>query len=70
MTYFDDGLFKIRVFGKGNETIFRADEQKDLEFNSLLGIDDSTEAIDNFPDPMCCCCFISDTIIFVNIFHN
>lgn len=36
----------------------------------MLKIDESTEPIDNFPDPMICCCFISDDVIFVSLFHN
>jgi hypothetical protein len=26
--------------------------------------------IDNFPDPFITCCFVSDDLIFVNLFHS
>ena len=74
MTYYDNGIFKIRTFDKGHEAILSEDmdeeEQDECTFNDLLMIDDSTEAIDNFPHPMSCCCFVSDNVIFVSLFHN
>ena len=74
VTYYDDGQFKIRTFGKGNDAVLSEDmeeEQKnECMFNKLLDIDKSTEAIDNFPHPMSCCCFIDDNTIFVSLFHN
>lgn len=77
VTYFDDGLFKIRTFEKPKDACmlhteeeFDSDDEVDQNFNDLLDIDKSTEAIDNFPHPMCFCCFITDDIIFVFLFHN
>jgi hypothetical protein len=26
--------------------------------------------INNFPDPFITCCFVTDDLIFVNLFHN
>jgi hypothetical protein len=36
----------------------------------MLGIDAWTMAVTNFPDPFITCCFISDDVIFINLYHN
>ena len=67
--YNDDGVFMLRVFGRDTRT---PQEIKDSTFNlnDLLGIDDWTMAVSNFPDPFINCCFINDEMLFINLFHN
>jgi hypothetical protein len=35
-----------------------------------LGIDDWTMAVEGFPDPFIVSCFISNTLLFVALYHN
>lgn len=65
----DDGVFKLRTFGRKTRT---PEEIKDSEvnLNDLIGIDDKTMAVSNFPDPFITCCFVSDNILFINLFYN
>lgn len=34
------------------------------------GMNNFTMPINNFPDPYITCCFCTDDVIFVNLFHN
>jgi hypothetical protein len=67
--YLNDGKFKLRTFEKSQRT---EDEitNNELDINGLLDIDDWTMAIDGFSDPYIVCCFISDTLLFVALYHN
>ena len=69
VSYLDDGKFKLRTFSSKQRTSeeIAADE---LDINQELGIDNHTMPINHFPDPFINCCFISDDLIFVNLFHN
>lgn len=72
--YLDDGRFYIRFFTINEEEgLVRSEEEikeNELDINSALGLNDHTMPIDNFPDPFINCCFVEDTLIFVNLFHN
>ena len=69
LTYFDDGVFYLRVFGKKERTEQEVKEN-DVELNSLLGLDNYTMCNADFPDPYVTCCFVTDTRIFVALFYN
>ena len=69
ITYFDDGKWRLRVFGKES----RSEEEiarDELDINELIGLDDWTMAIEIFPEPYIACTFIDDDRIFVNLFYN
>lgn len=36
----------------------------------MLGMDDFTMCNQDFPDPYVTCCFVTKTLLFVNLFHN
>jgi hypothetical protein len=65
----DDGVFKLRTFGRDTRS---EEEIKDSEINlnELIGIDDKTMAVSNFPDPFITCCFVNETTLFINLFYN
>ena len=65
----DDGVFKIRTFGEKTRSIEEI-EMEELNINEAIGINDYTMPITNFPDPYITCVFVTDEIIFVNLFHN
>jgi hypothetical protein len=67
--YNDDGVFKLRVFDRENRNAKQIADT-DFNFNDLLGIDNWTMAINNFPDPFITCCFVTDEMLFVNLFHS
>ena len=70
ITYLDDGIFKLRTFG---ETTRTEDQIHMDEFNineALGGMNNHTMPINNFPDPFISCCFVTDELIYVNLFHN
>lgn len=69
VAYLDDGLFKVRTFGEVTRSTEEI-EREELNINEALGINDFTMPINNFPDPFITCCFVTDDIIFVNLFHN
>jgi len=45
-------------------------KSNELDVNGLLGIDNWTMAIQGFADPFINCAFISDSLLFVALFHN
>jgi hypothetical protein len=59
----------MRYFGKEarSEELIKENE---LDINGLLWIDDWTLAIEGFPNPFIVCCFISNNLIFVALYHN
>jgi hypothetical protein len=44
--------------------------ESEIDFNKMLEINDYSMAIDDFYDPFISCCFISDNLVFVNLFHT
>ena len=67
--FIDDGHFKLRTFGSENRTDEEI-EANELDINTKLGLNNHTMPIDNFPDPFIICCFINETLIFVNLYHS
>jgi hypothetical protein len=67
--YLDNGVFKLRTFGKIQRT---EDEilENELNINLALGINDHTMPIDNFNEPYSNCTFINNDLIFIALFHN
>lgn len=70
--YINDGVFMLRHFGQESVTLKQEEEvgSSELNINDLLGIDNWTIPSEGFNDPFITCCFISDDLIFVNLFHN
>ena len=67
--YIDDGHFKMRVFGKEQRSPDEA-LRKELDINKELHIDNYTIPIGNFAEPFITCTFITDGLLFVNLFHT
>lgn len=70
IVYMDDGVFKIRTFCSKQRT---EEEiiQNEVNLNELLGLNNFTMPIQNFPDPFITCCFTKDdNLLFINLFHN
>jgi len=65
----DDGVFKLRTFGKDTRNPEEI-KQSEVDLNELIGIDDKTMAVSNFPDPFITCCFVDDNTLFINLFYN
>ena len=66
LPYYDSGNFKIRVFeNEATRSII-----DDLDVNEVLELDQFTIANALIPDPLITCCFLSDNLIFVNLFYN
>ena len=62
-------MFYLRTFGK--ETRNEVDiEANEININELLNLNNHTMCILTFPDPFITCCFITDDLMFVNLFHN
>jgi hypothetical protein len=55
----------LRTFGKEKE-----DKVTETNLNDLLGIDDWTMAVSEFPDPFITCCFTSSSVLFINLFYS
>ena len=69
VVFIDDGVFKLRTFGKEIRDFSEID-QTEINFNQKLRLDNNTMPIDEFYDPFITCCFITDNLIFVNLFYN
>ena len=65
----DDGHFYIRKFDKRQRTVEEIAEEE-FDVNAALELDNFTMPIDNFPDPFITCCFVTDDILFVNLYHS
>ena len=65
----DDGVFKLRSFGRVTRTPEEI-EASEVNFNQLLNLDDWTMCLAGSPDPFIICCFVTDEIIFVNLYHS
>lgn len=69
IVYNDDGKFYMRSFGKESRT----EEQiraSLLDINKLLKINNYTMCHNSFPDPYTNCTFISETRLYISVFHN
>ena len=69
VVFIDDGIFKLRTFGKETRDFSEID-LTEINFNQKLRLDNFTMPIDEFYDPFITCCFITDNLIFVNLFYN
>lgn len=69
IAYLDDGRFRIRIFGENNRN---PEDIKgwELDVNEKLNMNNHTMPINDFPDPFISCVFVSDNLLFVNLFHN
>jgi len=57
------------VVNKIKERTIKEIEANELKINEVLGIDFNSMVVDNFNFPNGTCCFITDTLLYVNIFH-
>lgn len=69
IVYFDDGKFRLRVFGNKQRTKKQI-ENSEVKINEIICLDDNTMCNDEFPNPFITCCFLYDNLIFVTFFHN
>jgi hypothetical protein len=65
----DNGVFKFRSFGRDTRTQ-EVIEAEEVNFNTLLKLDDWTMCLNGSPDPFITCCFVTDEIVFINLFHT
>jgi hypothetical protein len=69
IVYLDDGVFKLRTFG----TEPRDKKQianEELNINNQLKLSNDTVPLNNLPEPFITCCFVTDDLIFVTLFHT
>ena len=69
LVYLNDGQFKFRDFNRE----WRSEDEiknNEVDVNKLIGIDTWTMPIQGFSDPYIVCCFVSDTQVFVALYHN
>jgi hypothetical protein len=69
IAYLDDGRFRLRTFGEVDRTREEI-RREELDINAELGLGNDTMPINNFPDPFIATCFVTDDLLFVNLFHN
>ena len=43
---------------------------KELDINKELGLNNYTMPVDGFGDPYIVCTFVTEEVLFVNLFHN
>ena len=67
--YLDDGHFYCRMFAEEKRDA-QGIKDSELDINAELGLDNHTMPIDNFPDPFIDCTFVSEDVLFINLFHN
>ena len=74
LCFFDNGKFRFRTFIRNdNGPIERTAleiKKSEIDVNKILGINDHTMPIQNFPDPYMCACFINDDLLYVDIHYN
>lgn len=70
IAYADDGYFRIRTFGETARASMEEITSDELDINMALDIDNYTMPIDNFPDPFINCCFVTDDLIYANLYHT
>ena len=67
--YNDNGKWFIRTFGK----VSRTDKQindNELNVSSILKLNNHMMCTHTLPDPFGNCCFITDTQLYICVFHN
>lgn len=69
IAYFDDGNFRIRTFGEKTRTEAEI-AAEELDVSKALGLDNHTMPIDNFPDPFITCTFVTDELLYANLYHT
>lgn len=69
VVYNDNGVFRLRTFGRNTRSAKEIAESE-ININDLIDIDNKTMAVNNFPDPFITCCFVSDDVLFINLFYN
>ena len=69
LPYNDNGVFKFRSFGRDTRTQEVIDAEE-TNFNKLLGLDDWTMCLTSTPDPFITCCFVTNEVVFINLFHT
>ena len=67
--YFDNGLFRLRIFGKEQRDEQQI-EETEVKINELIGLNDYTMVCNDFSDPFITCCWIAEDKVFVNFFHS
>ena len=67
--YNNDGRWYVRTHTKQTRT---AEEIKanELDVNALLGLNNHTMCTHIFPDPFGNCSFVTDTKLYICVFHN
>ena len=68
LSFFEDGVFKLRVFTSENRDPATAKKQE-LNLNQVAGINDHTMTFYGFPDPYVVCTFLDEKRVFVAFFH-
>ena len=66
----DNGNFRLRTFGEVARETEEEIEENELNINKAIGIDHLTMPIDNFPDPFITCVFMTNDLIYVNLYYN
>ena len=69
LCYLNDGLFRIRTFGKETRTE-KEIRRNEFKVNEAIGINDYTMPIAGFQDPYISCTFITDETLYVCLFYN
>jgi|TARA_B110000285_G_scaffold233155_1_gene306099 hypothetical protein len=59
----------MRYFDKEERTIEQI-EENEVDVNALLGLNNYTMPIQGFADPFITACFITDDLIFIDLFYN
>ena len=67
--YYDDGVFKLRTFGRARRTEAEIADNE-LNINEQIGFNNYTIPISGFSDPYITATFITNHVIFINLFHN
>jgi hypothetical protein len=69
LAYFNDGQFNLRTFGTVTRSLSEIQEEE-LDINQPLGLDKSTMPINQFAEPFVTCTFVTNDLLFINLFHN
>ena len=70
IAYADDGYFRLRTFGETARATVEEIASDELDINMALNLDNFMMPIDNFPDPFINCCFVTNELIYANLYHN
>ena len=69
IVYNDDGVFYLRTFFKQTRSAQEI-EKDELNINDLLDLKNDTICNTSFPDPFVTCTYVTDDLIFINLFLN